>query len=113
MRDRFVRAFQRTWHVTLHGVQLRITVDRGERRAQFVACIGDEAFHLLGGLLLLVEAAFDAGEHDVQRRGERTDFSIFGRRRHTLAQITCRDLGGGFLDAFQRLQCTTDDERRQ
>ena len=109
--DGFVGALQCPRQIALHGVQLRIPVDRGERRAQFVACVGDEALHFLGGLLLLVEAAFDAREHGVQRGGERADFRVFGRGRHALAQVAGRDLGGGFLDAFQRAQGAADDER--
>ena len=66
MRDGFVGAFQGAGHVALHLVQFGVPVDGGQRRAQLMAGVGDEPFHLVGGLLLLMETSFDPRQHGVQ-----------------------------------------------
>ena len=56
MFNGLIGTFQCSGHVTLHFVQLRISVNRGKRSTQLMAGIGNEPFHLLGRFLLRVEA---------------------------------------------------------
>ena len=112
MADRLVGAFQRPRHVALQRVQLGVPVDCGKRGAQLVAGVGDEAFHLLGRFLLLVEALLDTREHGVQRCGKGADFRVLRGTRNALAQITCSDFCCGFLDAFERCERTLNQDGR-
>ena len=112
MANRLVRAFQGPRHAALQRVQLGVPVDCGKRGAQLVAGVGDEALHLFGRLLLLVEALLDTCEHGVQRCGEGTDFRVLRGARDTLAQITGGDFRCCFLDAFERCERTLDQDGR-
>ena len=113
MFDGLVRTLQGTRHIALHLIQLRIAMDGGQRGAQLMAGVGDEPFHLVGGLLLLMETGFYSGEHGIQRGGQRADLGVFRRGRNTLAQVAGCNFRGGLLDALQRRHRVLDDQRGQ
>jgi hypothetical protein len=70
----------RRWHVWMEAEQFEVTLDGGERRAQLVRGVGDEALlGLIGGL--------DAGEHCVERGGEPPQLVVLPRRRNAVREV--------------------------
>ena len=85
--------------------------DRGQRGAQFVAGVRDEAAHaFLGpqGTRLAVRSrqvgGLDAGQHHIQRFGQPPDLGVSGRLVDAPGQVTGRDRRGRRLDPGQRRQ---------
>jgi len=84
---------------------------RGQRRAQFVARVGDETLHPLlrsPGAGLAVRSrqvrGLDAGQHPVQRAGQPPDLGIPGRMVDAPGQVTAGDRGCRRLDSLERRQ---------
>ena len=98
-------------------VELGETAHRGQRGAQLVARIGDEAPHpLLGGArvllraLLGVEGVFDLAEHGVQRRAEPADLGVVVCDGDAAAQVAGGDGFGGALDLDEAPQAAAHQE---
>ncbi len=117
-----------------HGalpVELGKSADRGQRRAQLVACIGDESAHPVlraprGGLGSahlffgasrrflgcgpLSECALDLGEHRVQRTRKLADLGARVGVGYPAGQVAAGDPTRGAFDVAQRTQAGADDE---
>ena len=92
-------------------VQLGEAADRGQRRAQLVAGVGDEAAHpflgaagLLGRRLRRRHRALDLREHAVERQRQPAHFGARITLRDTTIELSGGDGGGGLLDLGQRPQ---------
>ncbi len=103
-------------------VQLGEAADRGQRRAQLVAGVGDEPAHpvlggagLLGRRLRRRHRALDLREHSVERQRQSADFGARITLRDTTVELSGGDRRGGLLDLDQWPQAAMDhrDSRRR
>ena len=97
-------------------VVLGVAADRGQRRPQLVAGVGDELAHLFlgppgGGLGPLpgVERGLDLGQHGVERAAEPPDLGPGVAVGHPPGQVAGGDRPRGELDVGQRAQAGADD----
>ena len=97
------------------AVVLGVAADRGERSAQFVARVAEEAAHpflgMAGGGLGLgarPEGRFDMGQHHVQRGGEPAHLGPGVVVGHPAGQVARRDGLRRVLDLGQRPQAGPD-----
>ena len=89
--------------------ELRIGAHRGERRAQLVRGIGDEAPQPVLGRRPFVEGLLDLTEHGVEGATETPDLGARVVVFDALREIAARNRGGGGLDPAERPQPDTDE----
>ena len=99
--------------------QLGVRGDCGERCAQLVGHVGDEAAHPLPPTPAArasvasrsSNALVDPAEHRVERRGEPTDLGASVAAGHLAIEVTAAgDRQGGLLDLAQRAQADTHEQ---
>jgi hypothetical protein len=88
--------------------QLGVGAHRGDRRAQLVRRVGDEAPEALLRCLLLGEGVLDALQHRVQRHPEPADLGAIIGLLDAQAQLAAGDVGRRALDVAQRPQSHAD-----
>ena len=93
--------------------QLGVAPDGGERRAQLVAGVGDEAAQPVLGGAPLGEGGLDLGQHGVEGEAEAADLGVGLGRFDPAGEVAAGDVAGGGGDALQRRQPEPDDRQRQ
>ncbi len=84
-----------------HSVELAVPANGGQRGAQLVAGVGDEAAHLALGGRLHREGVLDLGEHDVEGVRQTAHLRARTSRRDPPGQVTGGDGPRGHLDLAQ------------
>ena len=84
--------------------QAGVALDRGQRRAQLVRCVGDKP-------PLGIERVLQLFEHPVEARRKQSDLVTAAAAREPPAEIArAADLVGGARDVLQRLEGATGDQ---
>src|SRR6266542_637938 len=86
-----------------------IAEDGGQRRAQLVRGVGDEAPQLSLGCLARLERRLDLAEHRVERETEAAHFGALLRSLDPFGEVARGDRAGGLLDRAERAQPQADD----
>lgn len=95
-------------------VELEVTADRGERRAQFVGGVGDEPPQLRGAALAGLESRFDLMEHGVEGEPQLFDLqSGVAVRRHASREVSVGDGRRGLDHVFERPHPVADADHRE
>ena len=90
--------------------ELGIAADRGQRRAQLVRGVGEEAPQAVLARLALAEGALDLAEHRVEREAQAPDLGAGVRRADAAREIACGDRAGRRADAGERAQPEADQQ---
>ena len=93
-----------------HAEQLGVAADRGQRRAQLVRGVGEEAAQAVLARLALAEGVLDLAEHRVEREAEAADLGARVRRADAAREVAGGDRAGGRADAVERPQAEADQQ---
>ncbi|GAA3152607.1 hypothetical protein GCM10020001_090150 [Nonomuraea salmonea] len=93
-------------------VQLGVPPDGGERGAQLVRGVGEEAAQALLGAFALVQGLAQAAEHDVQRPAQPARLGARVAVGDPPVQLARRDGGGRAFHAGERAQAEADHGQR-
>ena len=95
-----------------HAEQLGVAADRGQRRAQLVRGVGDEAPQAILAGLALAEGPLEAVEHRVERDAQAADLGARVRRLDAVGEVAAGDRARRVPHAIQRQQADAHDEPR-
>ena len=85
-----------------HAEQLGVAADRGERRAQLVRGVGDEAAQAVLAGLALGEGLLEPVEHRVERDAQPADLGARVGRLDAVGEVAAGDRARGVAHAVQR-----------
>ena len=95
-----------------HAEQLGVAADRGQRRAQLVRGVGDEAPQAILAGLALAEGPLEAVEHRVERDAEAADLGPRVGRLDAVGEVAAGDRARRVAHAVERQQADAHDRPR-